>query len=441
MTAELQRKADLVRERLTSGLLGSERIQVVKAPPGAGKTYLLIQLLTAAHAAGMRCAVGTFTNAQADDICRRLSETSPEVRIVRFAGSSPLESDLPNGIEIVTNAGDLPRGPSVVVASTAKWAFYEREPFDALLIDEAWQISWSDFLVLLPLSARFVLIGDPGQIPPVVSIATARWETSGNAPHRPVPERLCSGDFADLVLEELPGSRRLPADAVNLVNAFYDFEFGAFAKPDERFVRVPGADVADPVGSALARLAETSIVGVTLPTPADGPPMELDDDVAELVSTLAQALLDGDAVVSHSAATAKRPVAMTPEDIGIVATHRAMNTRMHYRLPKRLQGKVRVETPERWQGLERKVMIAVHPLSGVTEPSAFDLETGRLCVMASRHQAGLLVVSRDHVPRTLAEHIISAEHPVGRPDGAGIGLDRHTRFWDELTARDAIVTV
>ena len=37
----------------------------------------------------------------------------------------------------------------------------------------------------------------------------------------------------------------------------------------------------------------------------------------------------------------------------------------------------------------------VHPLSGVVTPSDFDLETGRLCVMASRHKAGLIVLTRD----------------------------------------------
>jgi len=42
-------------------------------------------------------------------------------------------------------------------------------------------------------------------------------------------------------------------------------------------------------------------------------------------------------------------------------------------------------------------MVAVHPLSGVTDPTAFDLSTGRLCVMTSRHRVGLFLVTRDHV--------------------------------------------
>ena len=104
-----------------------------------------------------------------------------------------------------------------------------------------------------------------------------------------------------------------------------------------------------------------------------------------------------------------RPLA--PEDIGLSATHRVMNTRMLDALGDLAGQGVRVDTPERWQGLEREVMIVVHPLSGVVRPSAFDLSTGRLCVMASRHRVGLVMVTRDHV----------GDDAVGVPAGGGSG--------------------
>ena len=77
-------------------------------------------------------------------------------------------------------------------------------------------------------------------------------------------------------------------------------------------------------------------------------------------------------------------------------------------------------------------MIAVHPLSGVIDPSAFDLETGRLCVMASRHQAGFIMLTRDHVGETLRNYVPSAEQAPGRPDIVGRGHDAHLRFWTQL---------
>jgi hypothetical protein len=86
-------------------------------------------------------------------------------------------------------------------------------------------------------------------------------------------------------------------------------------------------------------------------------------------------------------------------------------------------------------------MVAVHPLSSVVHPSAFDLETGRLCVMASRHRSGLIVLTRDHIPRTLATHIPAAEQAVGRPDVTGRGHQQHLGFWEQLEADGRVIRV
>ena len=429
---ELQARAATVTSSVTGALLDRERLQIVKAPPGAGKTHLLLELLAAGSGDKMRLAVATFTNAQADEICQRLEREYPHISAVRFISGSALEPDVHPPTQVVRETKKLPHGPCVVVATTAKWSAISCEPFDVLLVDEAWQIAWADFLMLRGTASRFVLIGDPGQIPPVVSIPTDRWETSPNPPHIPTPELLIAQPSLGTRLHELPGTRRLPADAAALVNEFYDFEFGAFAAPKERYVRLGTNGAKQPLDRALDLLADTSVVGVTIPTPDDGPPVEIDDKIAQEVSALVARLLERDATASHDAATMSKPRPLGPKDIGIVATHRVMNTHLHHELPPKLRNQIRVDTPERWQGLERKVMIAVHPLSGATEPTSFELETGRLCVMASRHRCALIVVARDHIPDTLRGHIVSAEQPVGRIDSSGLGHQRHSRFWDHL---------
>ena len=43
-------------------------------------------------------------------------------------------------------------------------------------------------MTLSAVAPRFVLVGDPGQIPPVVAIDVARWQTSRRPPHAPAPE-------------------------------------------------------------------------------------------------------------------------------------------------------------------------------------------------------------------------------------------------------------
>jgi hypothetical protein len=178
-------------------------------------------------------------------------------------------------------------------------------------------------------------------------------------------------------------------------------------------------------------LREGSVAIGTLPTADDGPP-ELDEELASAATALATRLLARKTRVTLADSANPGPQEIEPEDIGLAATHRAMNAALEAALPAPLRGRVRVDTPERWQGLERKLMLVVHPLSSVARPSSFDLETGRLCVMASRHKAGLIVVSRDHIGDTLDGLLLAADQPVGRPDISGRGHAQHLRLWSEL---------
>lgn len=168
--------------------------------------------------------------------------------------------------------------------------------------------------------------------------------------------------------------------------------------------------------------------------------MEVDEDLAALAIRVVERVLDrgAEAVIADDDRPGERRRKLVPADIGISATHRSMNAAIQRLLPSRLRD-VRVDTPERWQGLERRVFVAVHPLSGVIKPAAFDLETGRLCVMASRHKAGLVVVTRDHVGDTLDNLITTADQAVGRPDVSGRGHFQHRSFWAQIANSGRIV--
>ncbi len=431
MSAELVELAKQVGASIERDVygLGDEGMVVVKAPPGAGKTYLLLQLLKAMEKKGNRVAVACFTNAQADDVCRRsAADHKGHINAIRYVSSSAV--NVMDEVPVARRGDDIPSGACAVVANTAKWALSKNPEFDYLLVDEAWQISWADLMLLRNLAPRVVLIGDPGQIPPVVSIETDRWETSRAAPHRPAPEQFLELG-SHIFQHALPGSRRLPADTVDLVKNFYDFDFGAFADEGERFVHVSGSS--SPIGRAIEGLGDRTVSTLLVPTDDSGPPVEVDDEIARAISKMIVELLENGAVYSDGAGSRNAPKLLKPEDIGVVATHRSMNTRISNRLPSRIRHSVKVDTTERWQGLERKLMVAVHPLSNTNNPGGFDLETGRLCVMASRHQSGLIVVSRDHISDTLGTHIPSADQPLGRPDTTGQGLHRHRAFWDALT--------
>ena len=146
----------------------------------------------------MRVAVAAQTNSQADEICRRLTRQDLSWPIIRFAGGSAAARDLGKKVVWETETKELPSGPTVVVGTAAKWGMVNIcQVFDVMLVDEAWQMAWADFMLLGQVASNFVLIGDPGQIPPVVTIEVSRWETAPRPPHFPAPQAI----FADLTLK------------------------------------------------------------------------------------------------------------------------------------------------------------------------------------------------------------------------------------------------
>ncbi|MYG93988.1 MAG: AAA family ATPase [Acidimicrobiia bacterium] len=424
MKKEIEEHYATLRSNLIEHFTGSGRLAVVKAPPGSGKTYTLIEVLAELAGLGQRIAVAAQINSQADDICHRFDTDHPEVETARFSRMGSLApTDFPTNVAWLTATAELPASPGVTVATTAKWSLTDiGVPFDLLAIDEAWQMSWADLMQCALLSERFLMIGDPGQIPPVVTIDVRRWETSPRAPHEAAPDVVLVEPSlgADLYVGTLPACRRLPHEAVEFVRPVYDFDFHAFVEPGAR-----GLDL--PADHALGDLRDGCPLVLTVPTPGHGPPLEVDQELAEAVSAVISQLLTPKSIVRlGSPADPGRPLAAG--DIGVSSSHRSMNSAVAKELAV-WNGVIRVDTPERWQGLERPMMIVVHPLSGVVDPTAFDLETGRLCVMASRHQAGLVVLARDHVDSTPANFVPSASQAPGRPDIVGRGHDAHIQFW------------
>ncbi len=409
---------------------------MIKAPPGSGKTTLLCQIAIEARKHNLRIAIAAQTNNQADEVCERISLAGQQV--IRFVSSKDagLTSTDPN-ITIMDKLLSF-AGPGIVVGTSAKWGFASGfQDFDLLFIEEAWQLSHADFLMFgNRVGEKVIICGDPGQISPTVTIPTTRWATHAKGPHLPAPVVLSSLVRAENTFE-LPATRRLPSDTTELVKNFYDFDFSSTALKGERKITPQKLNKASEISKALDHFHNSSFIGLTIKTPKNGPPQEKDNEMIrmavrtaeELVKSKAKILIDGKESI------------ITPSDIGIVSTHRIMVNSISLNLPTGLKGEIKVDTPERWQGLERKAMIAIHPLSGTIKPSSFDLETGRLCVMASRHKAGLIILSRDHVGHTLENCYPAADHPFSASDSNGKGLYQHERFWGSILKIDKIISI
>ena len=88
-----------------------------------------------------------------------------------------------------------------------------------------------------------------------------------------------------------------------------------------------------------------------------------------------------------------------------------------------------MDTANRLQGREFDVTIVLHPLSGRRDATAFHLEAGRLCVLASRHRHACIVVARAGIPELLDAH----------PSAEPVHLNVPVKFPDGWEAHQAVV--
>ena len=95
-----------------------------------------------------------------------------------------------------------------------------------------------------------------------------------------------------------------------------------------------------------------------------------------------------------------QPVPVTADRIAIGTAHRDQAAAVRAELARLGVDGVTVDTANRLQGREFDVTIVLHPLSGRRDATAFHLEAGRLCVLASRHRHACVVVARAGHPGT-----------------------------------------
>jgi len=120
--ADIEARAATIEREVGEHVADRGRLAVVQAPPGSGKTWLLLKTVAKVFGIGRRVAIATQTNAQADDICRRMARDHPKVLVYRFASGQNMPVDLGPSVIWATETGKLPTGKCVVVATTAKWA-------------------------------------------------------------------------------------------------------------------------------------------------------------------------------------------------------------------------------------------------------------------------------------------------------------------------------
>ncbi len=355
---------------------------ILRACPGGGKTRAVSLLAAAlAHRGGLRVAVAAQTRGQAAELAQRIAGVSDRVSLITSGRGAVSAAAL--GVPTVTGRSARwarPGGGEILVGTAARWLYMdpERVAADVLAVDEAWQCTYGDLGALGALARQVVLVGDPGQIAPVVTGSTVRWDGQATGPHRSAPDALLAAHGDAMTEVPLTNSWRLGAQTCALLSEhFYPgMPFGS-RRPDEALVTDTGA--------VLPEMTALSVPVQYGPT---------DPGLLDAVAQRVRELVGHNYRVGGSGA-----VPMSGSDVAVVVPHVAQAGALRALLadvPGLLIG-----TANSVQGLERPAVVAVHPLAGYREAEPFALDPGRLCVTLSRHRAHLSVLCDPHTERVL----------------------------------------
>ncbi|MGC1211183.1 MAG: AAA family ATPase [Micromonospora sp.] len=423
MLAELAVPPAVEAERVITAVLsdlrsGQHRGVVVDSPPGAGKSTLVVRAATELAGAGEPLIIIAQTNEQVDDLIDRLARKAPELRIGRLSATDYRPSDRVKDhdtVRVAVKVGDL-GGPAVIIGTAAKWATVAEGCWPWAIVDEAYQMR-SD--ALLRVAARFeraLFVGDPGQLDPFSTVETVRWTGLSWDPMQSAVATLLRHN-PELPVHRLPVSWRLPASAAPVVAAaFYPFAgFRAGTGPADRVLMFTEAGPGDAVDAAVEVAARTGWGLYELPARQT---LRTDTEAAAACAELALRVLRRGAVaVSEQAPDG---AAVTADRIAIGAAHRDQAAAIRAQLGDAGAG-ITVDTANRLQGREYDVTIVLHPLSGRRDATAFHLESGRLCVLTSRHRQACIVVARAGIAELLDAHPsterVHLDVPVKFPDG------------------------
>jgi AAA domain len=436
MTLELLAAADAVCNAILNAVTDEHDDVVVESPPGAGKTRLLED--ATGHAALVlrrRVMVGCPSNGQADDVTGRIAHAFPQLRVDRFiaADADPptVLCNLPN-VSSVTAAKHL--SAPVTVATISKYTEIATLGFqpEYLYLDEAFQVRKSEYERIRGLAGQAMLIGDPGQIRPIVKTSLRHFAADPNGPHTAAPKGLLAGNAVRRFGLSL--SRRLLQDTVEIVQpVFYtQLAFQGLVAAGQRRLESPVRAVTRTDALLDRCLAAGSLSMIALP-PALRPALDL--EVIDLAVQLIERLLSR----RYRVIDEDGEYEMTPNHIGAVVFHREQVTALRKALGLTLQD-VHVETANRFQGLERKITIALHPLSGKHCLTEFAAEAGRMCVAVSRHRVACILIGRDGIRETLDHLVPDGGRFLGQiGDPLFEGWRAHSAFWMALENRNAII--
>jgi hypothetical protein len=304
------------------------------------------------------------TRAQALSFARRLAKEYP-VSKIKIDIKDVDEADLPEGYNAERQLAFVPR---ITVTTLAKAKFIDKSNFDLIIIDEGYQATHALVSQARGDIPQALMVGDPGQIGPVVTVDTSIWSGQKDAPHLPAPQVTVGS--TDVERFSLGVSYRLGPISTGIVAPIYKFPVES-GRPQRDAITRDG-EIVDEVSSFEVEHSD-----------------EVDnlDCLAMMVRRAAEfvggSLIEGDSTRE-----------LTDSDIALVVS-RNSQVSILTGMSRSLDHNFAIGTADRLQGGEWPVVVALDPMYGSNGESEHNQSVGRLCVMVSRHTAHLSWIHDD----------------------------------------------
>ncbi|XP_031764324.2 DNA replication ATP-dependent helicase/nuclease DNA2 isoform X2 [Galleria mellonella] len=343
---KLMRSLNIQQQRAVLKALAATDYALLQGLPGTGKTQTISVLIQMLVALKQRVLVTAHTHSAVDTVLNRLPEQmkvmrlGPEARVAaqqvsRCEHRLAAHCRTPKQLEELYNSMEVVG----VTCLGAAHAMLSRTTFDVCIVDEATQVVQCTVLRPLFAAKRFVLVGDPEQLPPVVrSRAARRLGMEESLFHRLMKEEVTS---------TLQLQYRMNEAIVNIANkvAYNDRLKCANERIAQANLSIDVQKISvmpEWVVEACSTRAERAVVFLDLPPPAAAVPTDtpcLNRDEACVVLALVNAMIEG---------------GVQPADIGVIAPYREQVALLRRSLTRYT---VEASTVDQFQGRDKDVII------------------------------------------------------------------------------------
>lgn len=355
--SEVEQKGTDETGQLIDKIMAANDYCVVQGPPGTGKTSGLVTRLIKelSESTEQTIMVLSFTNRAVDEICNNLDKH--EIDYIRTGRSQSVKEKLLENMIQGKRFAEIEQ----IVKSNRIWVatvyncnawiqdFTRIVPkIGTVIIDEASQIIEANILGIISLASRFILVGDQNQLPPIVSQENALYDFQSprlqelyySSFNRSMMERLfllCQDRKLTQAFFMLNKQYRMHSDISSLVQHYYDNQLvcGTQHQDDELEVE-----------DGWEEYLKYRVVWIDCPPTHDA---YYDNHQVEIIHRLLQRLKEVGRIQDLET------------DVGIVAPFKAMIKALKHKLVAPFDA-VTIDTVERFQGSERKIILMTLPL-------------------------------------------------------------------------------